>query len=213
VPGNAAAALASRWNPEQHPRDAAGRFADQLTFADNVHPKIADAARAAADAYHAAGVDVGPIHIVSESGADASMTANSMASAAKDRVYVSHDRMTDDAGLPRGSALTPDEARRAIMVHEFGHVLHRRLGSRGAEVSHEQVPPRDLGYAIGEGLDKPMPRWQHDVLRDANGSPRSAYAGENPYEWSAEAIADGVTNGAAASESGRRMISMFRRHA
>lgn len=118
------------------------------------------------------------------------------------------------------------EFRRNVITHEVGHVLHMRdldelinvpvtqvgdprWGAIEAFVQ-EPVTPRQMRYTDIDPprngpytLDSSIARWEVDSLNK-----KSAYATSNPFEFFAEAFADGMINGNQASESGKRAVQI-----
>jgi hypothetical protein len=212
--GTAAAA----WRSALHPRDEHGRFARVPSKLGG--PDVLDTALTAATAdFRRAGIDASGIKMTPYDDPRTLLTA------ARGQVLVG-PMFSDDAALEsrrrewRGLDIAStgagglEEYRRRLLVHELVHALRRRAEDTGgravadsiAALGAETITWRDLGVP-GEGVlaDKPFPRWQIDSLGG-----RSAYANESPYEWFAEAGADGVLNGADASPSGKRAVALLR---
>jgi hypothetical protein len=125
-----------------------------------------------------------------------------------------------------GVATTPAEFRNLAIKHEMGHllmaVLRENLGWPGQATDEphvsleieaaEMVSPKEMGWSADENpivdlmelIGKKAPRFIVDSLDFKSGYAISG----NPDEWIAEAILDGVVNGAAASESGKKSFHL-----
>lgn len=128
------------------------------------------------------------------------------------------------------------EFRRNVIRHELAHVIHNRDDDRAnleggngpwiEDFTKEKVTPREMGFTAANPfndeityanahqmkMDRPVPRWMVDVLRNRPGGyARSIYAMESPAEFFAEALTDGLAHGVKASESGKRAVELARR--
>jgi hypothetical protein len=139
-------------------------------------------------------------------------------------------RQIDDPRTHQGSivgeATTPDEFRNFAIKHEMGHllmaVLRESLGWPGQATDEphvsleieaaEMVSPKEMGWNADENpivelmamLGKKAPRFIVDSLGFKSGYAISG----SPDEWIAEAILDGLVNGAAASEGGKKAFHL-----
>lgn len=115
------------------------------------------------------------------------------------------DEMRRNFGGPDGAiaaAYTDDEPAfvRALIAHEFGHVL--QMQNAHAKITASDRANQNAGAGIGG-------RYTWDNLPAADGHPQTVYSNENEYEWFAEAFADGYLHGDQASESGKWAVNML----
>ena len=113
-------------------------------------------------------------------------------------------QMLDNFGGPNGAIAAAYTKRedafvRAVITHEFGHVL--QMQDVRAKVT---ASDRANQSAPGHG----GARYNWDLLPAVDGHPQTIYSNENEYEWFAEAFADGYLHGDGASESGKWALNM-----
>ena len=118
--------------------------------------------------------------------------------------------INDEQGLAdrqksAGGVFAGDGTPKTVAIHEYAHVIDGQLArdhpEQAAKLNAYLNEP--ITYKVA-GHDVSAPRWQA-----GDGSAPTAYAGENQFEYTAEALTDSVLNGDKAKPTSKAVAAIF----